>query len=96
MIEYALKIIMKNGMEGIVKEDNIKNKQVRFYNGKIGIIKEWDDKTMNIFMAKGSKIASIELDNPNKRKIEDTIEKNKKMMKLLSSSEFYGIEKNKK
>ena len=96
MIEYALKIIMKNGMEGIVKEDNIKNKQVRFYNGRIGIIKEWDDKTMNIFMAKGSKTVSIELDNPSKRKIEETIEKNKKLMKLLSSSEFYGIEKNKK
>ena len=40
MIEYALNLIMKNGMDGIVSNEKSIEKQVKFYNGKVEIIKD--------------------------------------------------------
>ncbi|KAA0005535.1 MAG: hypothetical protein FE045_04930 [Thermoplasmata archaeon] len=53
MIEYALDLIMRNGMDGVVSSHSSIEKQVKFYNGKIEVIKEWREKSMEIFMANG-------------------------------------------
>jgi len=93
MIDYALNLVEKKGMEGIVNMEIKKEKQVKFYNERIETIKEWEEKNMKIFMAGKNKKMTFNVENPTKKKIREAIEKNIKVMKLLSSSEYYGLQK---
>ncbi len=92
MIEYALDLIMRNGMDGVVSSHSSIEKQVKFYNGKIEVIKEWREKSMEIFMAKGNKKISFNIDSPTKKKIKESIERNMKMLSVVASSEYHGIQ----
>ena len=92
MIEYALNLIQKNGMEGVVNEEKSIEKQVKFYNGKIEIIKEWNEHYMKIFMAKKDRKIAFNIDNPTKEKIKDAIEKNMKILSMIASSPFHGFQ----
>ncbi len=92
MIEYALNLIMKNGLDGIVTNEKSIEKQVKFYNGKIEIIKEWEENALKIFMAKKNKKIFFNVDNPTKAKIRESIERNMKMLNIISPSEYYGIQ----
>jgi len=92
MIEYALNLIMKNGMDGIVSNEKSIEKQVKFYNGKVEIIKEWDETILKIFMARKNKKIFFNVDNPTKAKIREAIERNMKILNIVSSSEYHGIQ----
>ena len=92
MIEYALNLIMKNGMDGIVSNEKSIEKQVKFYNGKVEIIKEWDETILKIFMARKNKKIFFNVDNPTKAKIREAIERNMKILNIVSPSEYHGIQ----
>lgn len=92
MIDYAIKLFEENGVEGIARCVTSRDKQVRFYNGRIEILKEWNERVMHIFMAKGKKTISMEIDNPDKRKIKYSVERGLKLLPKMADVEFYGIE----
>ncbi len=92
MIDYTIKLLEENDVEGIVRLAKSTEKQVRFYNEKIEIIKEWNELIMHIFMAKGKKTISMEVDSPDKRKIKCAVERGIKLLPKMADVEFYGIE----
>jgi len=96
MIPYAIKLAEKAGMDDtIAKLVEKKEKQVKFHRNEISVVKEWNISTLEIFMAKGKKVLTLEIENPNRRKIENTIEKGRGIIKIIADKEYYhGIGEN--
>jgi PmbA protein len=96
MIHYAVETAEKAGMEDVVaKLTDSREKQIKFYRSEIGVIKEWDTTTLELFMTKGKKIVSMSVENPDREKIRKAIEKGEGIVRLMSPKEEYrGIGKN--
>lgn len=95
MIHYAVETAERAGMEDVVaKLTERKEKQIKFHRSEIGVIKEWNTITLELFMAKEKKIVSMSIENPGRDKIKRAIEEGKGMVKLIApKKEYYGIGK---
>jgi len=96
MIQYALKMAEKAGMDDtIARMVEKKEKQVKFHRSEISVVKEWNSSTLELFMAKGKKILTLDIENPDREKIRRTIERGKDIVEILSDKEYYyGIGEN--
>ena len=87
MIEYATRMAERFD-KYVIMEIKTKSKQVRFFNSKIGIIKQWNSHVMQINLSKENKMISMEIENPNEKKIKNSIERADKMMKYIAEIPF--------
>lgn len=96
MIQYAVEMAEKAGMDdSIAKIVRRKEKQVKFHRSEISIVKEWESTTLEIFMAKGKKVLTLEIENPDRKKIRKAIKDGKGIVEILADKEhYYGIGEN--
>jgi len=80
--------LLKNFDKFVVIEKETKTKQLRFYNSKIGIIKEWNDREMELFLYKKGKLVSFSVENPDRKKVKKGIEKAEKIMRYIPPMSF--------
>ena len=64
------------------------SKQIRIYNSRAGVLKEWKTKEMHLYLYKDGKLATLVVENPDERKLKKAIEKAEKMIKMLPSTPF--------
>lgn len=96
MIQYAVKMAEEAGMDdAIARMVERKEKQVKFHRSEISVVKEWNSSTLELFMAKGKKILTLDIENPDREKIRRTIERGKGIVEILADKEYYyGIGEN--
>ncbi|HEC76923.1 MAG TPA: TldD/PmbA family protein [Thermoplasmatales archaeon] len=80
--------LLKNFDKFVVIERETKTKQLRFYNSKIGIIKEWKNKKMELFLYKKGKLISFSVENPDRNKVKKGIERAEKIMGHIPPMSF--------
>ncbi|HHH78108.1 MAG TPA: TldD/PmbA family protein [Thermoplasmatales archaeon] len=91
MIHYAVETAEKAGMEDVVARLTERDeKQIKFYRSEIGVIKEWNTSTLELFMARGKKIVSMSIENPDNNKIKKAIERGDGIVRLMAPKEGYG------
>ncbi len=81
------KLLKKFDKYVAIERENI-SKQVKIFNNKIGIIKEWNEKNLEMYLYKNGKLFSLFIENPNEEKIRNSIEKAEKLMKYLPKIPF--------
>ena len=98
MIQYAVEMAEKAGMDdAIAKMVERKEKQVKFHRSEISVVKEWNSSTLELFMAKGKKILTLDIENPDREKIKRAIKRGEGIIKILADKEhYYGIGENEK
>ncbi len=98
MIRYAVEMAERAGMDdSIAKLVSRKEKQVKFHKSEISIIKEWDEIVMEIFMAKGKRTLMLAVENPDRKKIKEAVDRGKGIVGLTApKEEYHGIGENEK
>ncbi len=96
MIHYAVEMAKKAGMDDVIARlVEREEKQVKFHRSEISVIKEWNEVAMELFMAKDRKIITVNVENPDRKKIENAISDGKGAVKLMApKEEYYGIGEN--
>ena len=64
------------------------SKQIRIYNSRVGALKEWKTREMNLYLYKNGKLATLTIENPDEKKIREAVQQAEKMMKMLPSIPF--------
>lgn len=80
--------LLKNFDEFVAIERNIIAKQLRFYRNKIGVIKEWNDREMELFLYKNGKLISFSVENPDRKKVREGLEKAERTMRHVPEMPF--------
>lgn len=79
---------LRNFDKFVAIERETKARQLRFYRNKIRVIKEWNDRELELFLYRNGKLLSLSIENPNKSKIKESIEKAEKIMKYIPKMPF--------
>jgi PmbA protein len=93
MIKKAIEQGLAAGLDDVVaKQVSRQEKQVKFHRNEISTIKTWDTVRLHLFMAKGKRVFSMGLENPDERDIHQAIEQAKKVMSVIApKDQYYGI-----
>ncbi|MEM2935408.1 MAG: TldD/PmbA family protein [Candidatus Thermoplasmatota archaeon] len=83
MIDY-----LKEFDEYIIKEKELIEKQVRFYRNKIEILNTWTRREVYLTLYKDGRKMAFSIENPDKKKIKNRVEKAKKFFKFIPPSPF--------
>ncbi len=79
----------------VAKESEVTSKQVRFYRNEIEVVKEWNERVLELTLSKNGKVMSISIENPNKNKIKRTLEMANRTMRYLSATPLeIGMDEN--
>ncbi|MEA2055116.1 MAG: TldD/PmbA family protein [Candidatus Thermoplasmatota archaeon] len=98
MICYAVEMAKKAGMDdAVAKLVSRKEKQIKFHKSEISTIKEWEEITLEMFMAKGKKNFMLVFENPDRKRVGKAIRDGEGIIKLLSPKErYHGLGENEK
>ena len=69
-------------------ERDVTKKQARIYNSRIGVMKEWKKREMQLYLYKDGRLMNVSIENPDNKKIEETIKKAENIMKHLPETSF--------
>lgn len=87
-----MKELKKKGADDIViKENNTHSYQIKFYNSKIDIVKEYDFKTMSVFVSKGKKTFLTTVKNLDPKNLRKKAADIMKFISMLTDTDYYGI-----
>lgn len=70
-----------------IERDTI-SKQAKFYNSKLEVMKEWRDRELELYLYKNGKMLNLSIENPDKKKIKNCIDKANKIMDYISPTSF--------
>ncbi len=89
---YFMKELERNKAEDIIlREVNTKNYQIKFYNSKIDIVKEYNFSKIIVFVTKGKKTTLTSVKNLNKNSLKKKAREIMKFISMLPDSDYYGI-----
>lgn len=89
---YFMKELEKNKAEDIIlREVNTKNYQIKFYNSKIDIVKEYNFSKLIVFVTKGRKTMLTSVKNLDKNNLKKKAREIMKFISMLPDSDYYGI-----
>ena len=89
---YFMKELEKNNADDIIlKEVNAKNYQIKFYNSKIDIVKEYDFSKLIVFVTKGKKTMLTSVKKLDKNNLKKKAREIIKFISMLPDSDYYGI-----
>ncbi len=89
---YFMKELEKNNADDIIlKEVNAKNYQIKFYNSKIDIVKEYDFSKLIVFVTKGKKTMLTSVKKLDKNNLKKKAREIMKFISMLPDSDYYGI-----
>ncbi|MGB9748358.1 MAG: TldD/PmbA family protein [Candidatus Woesearchaeota archaeon] len=93
LINYLIKRLEEiNATDIIVHYTKARTKHIKFYNSKIGIINEFDDESINLFLAFKKRILITDLKEMSKKGIEKKIKKIKSIVKFIpEKQDYFGI-----
>jgi len=75
--------------EYVVIEKEEITRQIKFYKGKIEVVKEWNDRNMELFLYRNEKLVNFSIENPDMKKIKRAMEEAEKIMPHLSPAPFH-------
>lgn len=74
--------------EFVVNESETVSRQIRFYNNKIDVMKEWRERTIRLVLYKDKHLLSMILENPRGTELKRAIDRAKTILPQLSPSPF--------
>ncbi|RLF47275.1 MAG: TldD/PmbA family protein [Thermoplasmata archaeon] len=80
--------LLKKYDKFVAIEREATSKQVRFYNSRIGVLKEWNVKNMIIYIYRNGKLLSVSIEDPNENKIRRMLDKAEDVFNYLSQAPF--------
>ena len=88
-------IDFKNFDEYVAIESETISKQVRIFNSRIGVIKEWNTKELELYLYKDGKLFTTTIENPDDKKIKKAVKQAEEIIKKLPEIPFkIGSDKN--
>ena len=89
---FLMNKLIKQGVDDVIIKLIIsKNYQVKFYNSRIDVIKNFDSKTMSVFVAKGKKTIITGVKDLTKKGLEKKAKQIIKFLGFLPDRDYYGI-----
>lgn len=88
-------IDFKNFDEYVAIESETISKQVRIFDSRIGVIKEWSTKELELYLYKDGKLFTTTIENPDDKKIKKAVKQAEEIIKKLPEIPFkIGSDKN--
>lgn len=93
IINYLIKRLEGiNATDIIVHHTKSRTKHIKFYNSKIGVINEFDDESINLFLAFEKRILITDLKDISKKGIENKMRKIKNIIQFIpEKQDYFGI-----
>ena len=72
----------------VILEKEETTKQIKFYGGKIETVKEWKDRSMELFLYRDGRLLNFSIENPDERKVKKAMERAEKVFPHVAPSPF--------
>ena len=90
LVEYAVRRARKAGAhEAVALVQSQHAEQTRLANNQVSIAVSWDSRHMGLFLAKGGRTTSTNIDTPTRPKVDDAVRRLLKFLKMLPVNEDY-------
>ncbi len=90
LVEYAVKRARKLGAdEAVVLLQEMRANQTRMANNQLTLSVEWHDRSASLFLSKKGRTTTTEVDNPNRKAMDEAIRRMLKFLRKLPVNEDY-------